>query len=647
MDLKREKIRDPKVKLFLNPEQWARTPLLVIPKTCLPKRSRRSSAFKKSIGVYVSYKEIYKDTNQIKNNEKLFFEEIIKFDFYDALQSLAKLHYMLSEGYYRRNPEELIYVDQLFTGVPRQRLENFWYMEGRKLFFRQQMLALIKTNIVKNDKKKSKKLVGSDLDSFGRFIFRVTDLAENDFFQKESKAASQEEKTKIRLGNLTRNLHFNSTQQFRYLLPRYWTIYFECIKEVEGLHPKEIFPIVHKFKKITGLNLELFIFLSFGLLAHYLRSDKSVLIKKPNEFLIGKQYFRNLKPNIREEAKKIFCILAHSKREFKIEDEKGSSFYFNFQPFWRRPFFKLNDSTYFLLDNEYLQEKATFGIYGVINDYLLEKIRGTRGEEKEATKRQRNILNAFTGRCFEVYVKSLLKRLYSSLSSRSLLTSRLFSEMEGNPTGGVDFIVHYPNSLIFIEVTISGIRHNTILKADLGRVDKEIQQMFFSAQNRKSKGKIVQLNDAINKFKGGELDKLGIDRRTIKKIYPVLVTEKAISYIPPIFERWRGWIQERKLLNGYLDDFELIDIEELEMSETLVSQGVTLPDIFNSYKQSEYKDWPFKNYLYFERKTEISQNQFLHSQLSKMLKITNEYFTKTAKTEDVKENKATANRTIK
>jgi len=181
--------------------------------------------------------------------------------------------------------------------------------------------------------------------------------------------------------------------------------------------------------------------------------------------------------------------------------------------------------------------------------------------------------------------------------------------------------------LIFIEVTISGIRHNTMLTANFDKIEKEIKQIFFSAENRKSKGKVVQLNGAINSFKKGELNSLGIDPSTIRRIYPILVLQKGIPTIPVVFARYCGWIRKKRFIRGYLDNFLIIDLEELEMIESIVSQGVQLPDILEQYKSSEYKGWPFKNFLCFEWKS-VPRNQFLDSQLSKMFKDVEKYFSR-------------------
>jgi len=626
MSSQRKKIRDQTVDSFLKSIKWVQTPLLTVPRDYLPEKPESQTPIDKCIARYVTYQEIYKDTGKVENNENLFFKEISEFDFNDTLQSLAKLNYLLSEGYHQRNPDELRYIAQLFSGELKERLWNFW--NSRKIFYRQQILALIKTNIVKNDERKNKKLVQEDLETFARVMFRVTDFTESDRIEKERRAGSKEERRKIMFGTLCRNIHFNSTHRFENILPRYWTIYFECMREAEKLYATQIFPMAGEFRKATGLDMELFIFLTFGLYSHYRTLEKSILTSKPGKFLIGKQYFQNLKPRFRKKAKRIFSIIAHSKRgykkEFELVDTKGS-FYYNFQPFWRKPFYELDKNAYLLLDPEYLQEKITFGIYGQISDYYVALHKGANAEAKREIDRKRFALNSFTGRCLEIYVKNLLRRMYPT---QPPLTRRLFWEGQNDSTGGVDFIIHYPDCLIFIEVTISGIRHNTILAANLDKIEKEIKQIFFSAENRKSKGKVVQLNDAINSFTNGRLSSLGIDTKTIKQIYPILVLEKGIPTVPSIFARHLDWIREKGLLQGYLDNFMFIDLEELEFVESLVTKGVAFPEILEDYKASGYRGLSFKNFLCFEGKG-IPPNQFLNNQLEKMFKDIEKYFAQT------------------
>lgn len=625
-----EKIKDPKVAFFLNPQYWVKTPLLLVPKSSVrPKRS--APAFDKCVATYVTYNEIFKDTEHVSNSEEEFFENMKEFDFYDSLQALAKLNYLLSDGYYKRDPGELIFVRQLFSGIPRQRLENLWYM-GRKLFFRQQLLSLIKVDIMQNDLKTKKKLVGKDLSSFSKLIFRVTDFTEIDCQRKEDKCKIKKEKNDVWLGSFIRNIKFNSSQQFRFTLPRYWTIYFDCLERARKKFPKEAFPIVLEFKKATGLNLELFMFLGFGILGHYLKSDKSILIKKPGEFLISNQFFKNLVPAVKNQANKIFSAISSTKRgfikSFNYEDRRTGAFYVGFQPIWRKPLFKLNKDAYFLLDIRYLEETMTSGIYAQINDYLLDRERCLSKSEQKYIKDKRNKLNAFVGRGFEIYVNDLFHRLYNKR-----LTKVLYSEIDGDETGGVDFIIYYPDTLLFIEVTTSSLRHNTILTADLKKIEEEIKTIFFSGMGRKSKGKIFQLDTAISMFIKGKLQKLNIDPKSIKNIYPVLILEKGLPDIPPMPDRYRTYFREKRLLQGYENNFQFIGIEELEIIETLVNKGNTLPSILEERQKSVYKDLPFKNYLYFERKSNLSHNAYLRKQTDKFHKCAVKVFFKKTQTQ--------------
>jgi len=609
------------LQFLLKNNNWIKTEFLILPQVYVRQQKRFSEGFHKSIVVYISYKEIFHNTEFSENSEEIFINELKEFDFRDLLLILAKLNYLLSGKYNTVNPDELSYINELFTGIPKQRFINLWYLEKRKLFFRQQLLFLIKTNLIKNNFKKGKKLVKQDLNKFGRVIFRVTDLINSEEMKDiNSKRA-----------DLIRNLYINSSQSYKYLLPRYWTIYFECRREAEKKFPKEIFPILKTFNKITGIDLKFFFFLTLGLYSNYLVHKKEI-VKNPEKFLIGSNYFRRLKLKYRKKAKKIFSLLSSTKnilkKEFEIIDSKLGNYYYNFQPLWRNPLYKYNSKTYFLLDPHFFQEKTTFGIYDEINTYLIKKIKKTSGKRRNKYIQQRNLLNSFTGRCLEIYVHKLLRRIYPK---RDLLEDRLISGIEGDISENVDFIIKYEDSVVLLEVTISGINHNTLIKADLDEIDREIKGIFFGRNIKKiwkSKGKIYQFESTISDLKKGIYSKFGITSQNIKEIYPVLLVDKGLPDLPFMLDRYLKWIKERDLLKGVLKNIMFINTEDLEIIETLIKDGIPFPEIIRGYNNSNYRGLPFKNYIIFELKRNVTDNKFLISQLSKMIEKMYLYFKK-------------------
>jgi len=464
------------------------------------------------------------------------------------------------------------------------------------------MLSLMKIAILE---KGNGSLVKDKLSVFSRTIFRITDLMETKFPAHIN-------------GYLLRNYYFNHIENPAHSYPRYWILYTECFEEAKKRYPKGSFPIEKKFQEVTGLDLKLFIFLTFGLLAHYFKPDLE-LIEKPEKFKISEQYFRNLKEDIQKQAKKIFLVLSASIDELKsqIEEKEGygkKGFYHSFSVFWEKPLLKLAENKYILIDKEYLQEKATHGIY-----YLL-----LEGLKREGAEGDINKLNAFIGRCFEFYVRKLLTRIYPN---SAVLTKRVFCDIDGDNTGGVDFIVCYPDSSVLFEVTTSAIPHKILLSGDMAKIEEKIQNIFFSTANRRSKGKIYQLNNGISVIKKGNLYKFTVPPDKLK-IYPVLVMEKFFPWVPPVVELCQKCIREKGLLSGYIENFMILDIEELELLEEVINScGQTFPQIFEEYKASEYKNWSFKNFLYYKKSDVSLKNSYLLKQFRKMRDLfSKEYF---------------------
>ena len=57
---------------------------------------------------------------------------------------------------------------------------------------------------------------------------------------------------------------------------------------------------------------------------------------------------------------------------------------------------------------------------------------------------------------------------------------------------------------------------------------------------------------------------------------------------------------KKGFLKDYINDFTIIDIEELEYSLDLVySENLSLVDLFKEYKKSTYNNQSLKNFLYY------------------------------------------------
>ena len=180
----------------------------------------------------------------------------------------------------------------------------------------------------------------------------------------------------------------------------------------------------------------------------------------------------------------------------------------------------------------------------------------------------------------------------------------------------MDLIILYPDTLFFIEVTTKALRFNTILSGDMKDVEAEIKAIFFGTPGQQSKGKIVQLQGAIQSIISGKID-LGIKIYPAMRIYPVIVTQMGFPVMPSLMGRYKRMISEAGFTDSYWNNLQLWDLEELEIIEPILNKGTSLVELIGAQEKSAYKDWFLKNYLYFEKRDFFMENEFLKGQLDK------------------------------
>ena len=126
-----------------------------------------SNFLEKNILVYITSKEIF------GSNAYSTFDELIldlnNFYYSSILQSAAKINYILKDEYLLIKSEQALTIaKQLFGNDINifRKIIKFWE-SGRVIFSRQQLLSLIKTNLIYNNNNSGKKLIEEDFNGFG------------------------------------------------------------------------------------------------------------------------------------------------------------------------------------------------------------------------------------------------------------------------------------------------------------------------------------------------------------------------------------------------------------------------------------------------------------------------------------------------
>jgi hypothetical protein len=257
-----------------------------------------------------------------------------------------------------------------------------------------------------------------------------------------------------------------------------------------------------------------------------------------------------------------------------------------------KPLYQLRDDIILPIHLGYFEARFTNAIYWTISHHL-----------QDATRLR---FRRFFGRVFETYTRRAFMR---SIPDEQGLARRLFPEFVYRTSQGdrrtSDLVVLYPRTAIFIEATATRIRlEATGISGDVRAFDEDIAKILLANAR--------QLTHRIRDFRRGLFDFDGVTGRDIDRIFPVIVTIQSIPESTPIWNHFSEMLTDRDLLrDAGIERLQLIDVEELEILETILSQGVSLLDILETRaSDTERRNIGMKNFL-IARFPDERANEFL------------------------------------
>jgi hypothetical protein len=244
-----------------------------------------------------------------------------------------------------------------------------------------------------------------------------------------------------------------------------------------------------------------------------------------------------------------------------------------------RPLYAIRGDMFVPVHLGYLEARFTNAIFWTISDHL-------QGESRLKFRR-------FFGRIFETYVRRALGRAIPDVPG---LARRVFPESRyPTPLGErktSDAVILYPRTAIFIEVTATRIRFEaTALAEDVAAFDTDVDQIIIANAR--------QLTQRVRDFREGRYDFGGVTAEDIDRIFPVIVTIHAIPESTLTWGRIRRTLADQALLQASgVQPLQLMDVEELEILETLLLAGVSLLDILEARaRDPERRNIGLKNFL--------------------------------------------------
>lgn len=552
---------------FLQKTKWKSSGDLFI-----PSHMGRVNVTDVSMGVYITYKQIYRSRYSIKKLKS----QLRTLSVEDCLISISRILTVLeNEGNFNQQTQKGlagVFLEKRVANYIAKKLDS----EPKfVVFFEQQLLVLFKYAVLYcksepandyNDKK--------NFGVFSEVLLGITDLLTSKDSEKWGEEELREE--------LLRYSFFYSKENFLQTISRYYELFIEIPEELK--RHKLYVSVSNFFKEATGLSIKEFMISGYGLLG-LLVQQKSGDFKKDYWLVNIRKHFAKSKLN-KKEVELVFGEYTTTVRELQktFSSQKKNDFNFDFSGLIHHPLVSWDEKRFYPMSLRFLKEKITKQIYWVIFDFLL----------KGGDKKRRYSYTNFMGVVFEEYVARIFERMFPT---SELLGKRHYREIKYKikkaEQKSVDNIIVYPSTLLLVEVKISQIHIETGITGDTTSFEEDIERIVVESfeQLRKSKDAVLR----------GQMD-LG-EGNGINNFQPLIITLNEFPNSPLLWKIVRKKIQETEFFDKELaDKLQIIDIEELEILEEFVKHGgISLADILKKKSQDKlYKELPMKNYLYYE-----------------------------------------------
>ncbi len=513
------------------------------------------------------------------------------------LLSLSRLITVLHIDGVSRLDLQAVLRQQAFTPRMLARLRQLQDWQQRIVFFQQQILFMAKmATLYAPDRDDAR----PDLEFRDALVELL--LMAADFFDRFDLSADPGDLERALIAHQVRNYLLNTTEQLRYLIPRASLLYLKLPLEPELRGDADFVDLPAVFQAASGFDLKDYLAFGIGIIGWFLEQSYLRRTRTPERESINPRTFFSRATIDPGRARRLLATFVHTydsaKTAFEARHGDQNRLTYDFLPFMAKPLYAIREDIVVPIHLGYLEARFTNAIYWTISDHL---------ENAERLKFRR-----FFGRIFEAYVQRSFAR---SLPPETGLARRVFPEFTYQTGKGEaktsDVVLLYPRTAIFLEVTATRIRFEaTGISGDLSAFDRDIDLIIL--QNAR------QLTDRIRDFRRGLYSFDGVTARDIDRIFPVIVTIHSIPESSLIWDHIRAGLAGQKLLgDAGVERLQLMDIEELEILEPILHQGVSVLDILEARAADpERRNIGLKNFLI--AKYGEGANEFLHAEFREL-----------------------------
>jgi len=356
------------------------------------------------------------------------------------------------------------------------------------------------------------------------------------------------------------------------------------------------------FAARTGLQLDTYVDMVFGLLTYYLTQSQKELIEDPGKVLFNPETFFRIVPG--EDVRRFLSM------ELGTIDETGSHLrqpsalkpQHDFIAFRKKPLLQLGQMSAICINPGFLQEKVESGLFWSIFNSL-------------ATKKERDLLFQTWGMLFEEYVSWLLAEPLQGKAERYIP----FPKFTDNDDEAFDGVVVSEDKLFVMEYK------GGFLKAEAKYAENENEliddlRLKFGTDPRAGVGQLARKIGQVFNAKDSQRRKLrDVDSSTATLIVPVMVVQEPFvsSHITSIYLRgeFRSALRLQDVSKRVLcTGLQILDVGEIEGLRPYLRSGqCTFGDCLMGWARLGDKAVPFHEYFaaYFREKrlTAISDSE--------------------------------------
>ncbi len=548
---------------------WVRRGTLFVPPT-VPQRHGEME----NIKAYVKYSDLFTSEPTLQQ----FIEKLRDVGLRSVMLSLSRLMTVLHHDGVSNSQLQAILRDSAFTAHMFARLREVRNWHERIIFFPQQVLFTMKMALMHSPDRND----GRGNDEF-RDVLAELLLIASEFLDKLDLPEDPEELERVMVAHQVRNYLMNMTDQVRYMIPRASLLYLKLPYEEELRRDTDFIDISAVFTEATGFALKEYVGLGLAVLMWFVRqsylrgtySEEHSSIN-PNTFFREATLDQGM---ARRFLESMLHTYASALEAFRARAPDELRLAYDFLPFMTKPLYQVREDIIIPVNISYLEAKFTSGIYWTIFDFL-------QGDDRIRFSR-------FFGRIFERYVQRTLQRM---VPHESALAQRVFPEFVYQCPAGErktsDVVIVYPRSAIFLEATASRIRMEaTAISGDIRAFEQDVEKIILSSAH--------QLTERIRDFRDNLYCFGEVESRHIDRIYPVIVTVHSLPESTIIWRYIRRMLEGREVVEDLgIEPVQLIDVEELEILETILEQGVTLLDVLQAKAgDPERRNIGLKNFL--------------------------------------------------